>query len=227
MRSSRCTTTCSAEFEDLTSSEPDPIPGRSVRVVGGLARADRTRRASTRRDTDRSETTDHALSYRPRRHTAPCTSARTRTASRSTGSVPSTMPSTRSWSHRPPWSRSPGASSAPLSTSNGAGQTQTSVGLTPAASRRYWRACSPCPYPLSPRIYGHAFGVGAMLATAYDWRVMRADRGSSTCRGRSQGPFHARNGKPQSGEAHSSRRRRGDDHRTSLPQDPQPAKGLG
>ncbi len=33
------------------------------------------------------------------------------------------------------------------------------------------------PAPTVAAISGHAFGVGAMLAMAHDWRVMRADRG--------------------------------------------------
>jgi len=33
------------------------------------------------------------------------------------------------------------------------------------------------PVPTVAAVSGHAFGAGAMLATAHDWRVMRADRG--------------------------------------------------
>ncbi len=33
------------------------------------------------------------------------------------------------------------------------------------------------PVPTIAAVSGHAFGAGAMLATAHDWRVMRADRG--------------------------------------------------
>ena len=33
------------------------------------------------------------------------------------------------------------------------------------------------PMPTVAAVTGHAFGAGAMLATAHDWRVMRADRG--------------------------------------------------
>jgi enoyl-CoA hydratase/carnithine racemase len=33
------------------------------------------------------------------------------------------------------------------------------------------------PMPTAAAVTGHAFGAGAMLATAHDWRVMRADRG--------------------------------------------------
>ncbi|OBA62283.1 enoyl-CoA hydratase [Mycobacterium sp. 1100029.7] len=33
------------------------------------------------------------------------------------------------------------------------------------------------PVPTVAAVNGHAFGAGAMLATAHDWRVMRADRG--------------------------------------------------
>lgn len=33
------------------------------------------------------------------------------------------------------------------------------------------------PVPTATAINGHAFGAGAMLALAFDWRVMRADRG--------------------------------------------------
>lgn len=33
------------------------------------------------------------------------------------------------------------------------------------------------PIPTVAAVTGHAFGAGAMLATAHDWRVMRADRG--------------------------------------------------
>jgi Delta3-Delta2-enoyl-CoA isomerase len=33
------------------------------------------------------------------------------------------------------------------------------------------------PMPTVAAVAGHAFGAGAMLATAHDWRVMRADRG--------------------------------------------------
>jgi enoyl-CoA hydratase/carnithine racemase len=33
------------------------------------------------------------------------------------------------------------------------------------------------PVPTATAINGHAFGAGAMLAMAFDWRVMRADRG--------------------------------------------------
>jgi len=33
------------------------------------------------------------------------------------------------------------------------------------------------PVPTATAVNGHAFGAGAMLALAFDWRVMRADRG--------------------------------------------------
>ena len=33
------------------------------------------------------------------------------------------------------------------------------------------------PIPTVAAVTGHAFGAGSMLATAHDWRVMRADRG--------------------------------------------------
>ena len=34
-----------------------------------------------------------------------------------------------------------------------------------------------CPVPTAAAVSGHAFGAGAMLALAHDWRFMRADRG--------------------------------------------------
>ena len=81
------------------------------------------------------------------------------------------------------------------------------------------------PMPTAAALNGHAFGAGAMLAMAHDYRVMRArSRLLLLPRGRHPHPVHARHGCADPGQAHPGGRRRLDDHRTPVRRQPTPRR---
>jgi Enoyl-CoA hydratase/isomerase len=73
------------------------------------------------------------------------------------------------------------------------------------------------PMPTVAAVTGHAFGAGAMLATAHDWRVMQADRGYHCFPEVDiRIPVHPWDGRAHPGQADAGGRGNGDDDRPSV-----------
>jgi hypothetical protein len=72
--------------------------------------------------------------------------------------------------------------------------------------------------PTVAAVTGYAFGGGATLGMAYDWRVMRADRGYY-CFPEVDIGVHPRHGRAHPGEADPGDRADGDDYRPSVRRD--------